>query len=139
MLEAEKAAFSFQSFRVPKFTFDEGNNDLDNKLTLGFLPSGIYNSKTGEFEVTIKFVSQVENQERNIFELTAVSLFKFNTPIPYSEIPSFFYKNAIAIIFPYIRAFISTLTLQANTKLLKLDLMNLSVLEKPLIDNTTVI
>ena len=60
----------------------------------------------------------------------------FSIFLKLNSIPSFFYKNAIAIMFPYVRAFISTLTLQANTKLLNLGLMNLSSLEKPLIENT---
>jgi len=42
-------------------------------------------------------------------------------------------------MFPYIRAFVSTLTLQANTKLLKLGLMNLSELEEPLKKNTIIV
>jgi hypothetical protein len=42
-------------------------------------------------------------------------------------------------MFPYLRVFASTLTLQANTKLLKLGLMNLSDLEVPLKENVSVI
>ncbi|MBK7039827.1 MAG: protein-export chaperone SecB [Bacteroidetes bacterium] len=64
----------------------------------------------------------------------------FSTQLfPLVEIPTFFYKNCIAIIFPYLRAFLSTLTLQANVKPLILPLMNLSGLEKPLIENTVLI
>jgi len=136
MLEVEKAGFSFESFKVPRFTFD-GNNHSGAIIKMGFSPSGRYISKTGEFELTIKFISYEEdNKDKIIFGLTAISKFKFKTSILYTEIPDFFYQNAIAITFPYVRAFISTLTLQSNTKLLQLDLMNLSNLEKPLIDNT---
>lgn len=139
MLETKKAAFSFESFKVPDFSFDE-NNHSGSELRMGFLPSGCYISKTGEFELTLKFVAHdFEKKDNIIFKLTALGTFKFETPIPYTDIPDFFYQNAIAIMFPYIRAFISTLTLQANTKLLKLDLMNLSDLEKPLVGNTVVV
>ncbi|HRP37016.1 MAG: hypothetical protein BGO87_07435 [Flavobacteriia bacterium 40-80] len=137
MLEAQKAAFSFESFKVPKFSYDEGNH-LGTELNVGFLPSGQYNSESGKFELTLKFVTHdVGNENKVVFELTSISIFKFSPAVPFNEIPPFFYKNAIAIIFPYIRSFISTLTLQADTKLLKLGLMNLSNLEKPLIANTT--
>ena len=136
MMEAQKAAFSFESFKVPKFSYNEGNQ-MGSELKLGFEPSGKFNSSTGEFELTLVFVTHNSTDlEKVVFELTSISVFKFNPPIKFEEIPPFFYKNAIAIMFPYVRAFISTLTLQSNTKLLKLGLMNLTDLERPLIENT---
>ncbi|HAO06413.1 MAG TPA: hypothetical protein DCQ50_05345 [Chryseobacterium sp.] len=136
MLEAQKAAFSFETFKVPKFSYDEGNQ-IGSDLKIGFIPSGKYYSSKGEFELTLLFITTDATEAENvIFELTSVAVFKFEPIIKLNNIPSFFYKNAIAIMFPYVRAFISTLTLQANTKLLNLGLMNLSSLEKPLIENT---
>lgn len=136
MLEAKKAAFSFDSFKVPKFSYNEGNH-FGSELTLGFLPSGKYNPKDGKFDLTLEFITHVSSQENTpIFELTAVATFIFDAPIPLSDIPEFFYKNSIAIMFPYVRAFVSTLTLQANTKLLRLGVMNLSDLDKPLKERT---
>jgi preprotein translocase subunit SecB len=137
MIEAQRAAFSFESFKVPKFSYDEGN-DSGSDIKLGFNPSGIYNSATGEFELTLQFMTHdASNLDKVIFQLTSIAIFKFDSNPKLEEIPPFFYKNAIAIMFPYLRAFISTLTLQANTKLLRLGLMNLSDLEKPLKENTS--
>jgi preprotein translocase subunit SecB len=139
MEEVQKAAFSFEHFKVPKFSYNE-NNDNGSKLKLGLEPRGTYNSKTGEFILSLNFISHNEDNLGNfIFELNSVAVFKFESNIKYSEIPNYFYKNAIAIMFPYLRAFTSTLTLQANTKLLKLGLMNLSDLEVPLKENVSVI
>ncbi len=139
MLEAKSAEFSFESFKVPKFSFNE-RNQLGGKLKLGFSPHGRYISKTGDFELTLNFITHdVDDKDKVVFELTALAFFKFNSPIAYEEIPDYFYMNAIAIMFPYVRAFVSTLTLQANTKLLKLSLMNLAELEGPLRSNTIVV
>lgn len=136
MLEVEKAAFSLENFKVPKFSYNE-ENQTGSELKIGFKPSGKFNSSTGEFELYLICITHdASDLKKIIFELTAVSVFKFEPSIKFSEIPPYFYKNAIAIIFPYIRSFISTLTLQANTKLLKPGLLNLSELEKPLIENT---
>jgi len=137
MLEAKKASFSFVSFKVPRFSFDD-NNHKGEQLKLGFMPKGHFVSKSGEFELSIKFVAS-ENMESDkpVLELNAIAVFKFDSSIPFSEIPEFFYNNSIAIMFPYIRAFVSTLTLQANTKLLKLGLMNLTGLEEQLKSNTS--
>ena len=139
MVEAQKAAFSFEGFKVSQFSFNEGNH-LGSEINIGFEPSGKYDPNKGVFELTIKFIAhEGDNIEMAIFDITSNAIFKFNSAIQVEEIPSYFYKNAIAIVFPYIRAFISTLTLQANTRLLKLGLMNLSALEKPLKENTVVI
>jgi preprotein translocase subunit SecB len=139
MEEVQKAAFSFEHFKVPKFSYNE-NNDNGSDLKLGLEPRGTYNSKTGEFILNLNFISHNEDNLGNfIFELNSIAVFKFESNIKYSEIPNYFYKNAIAIMFPYLRAFASTLTLQANTKLLKLGLMNLSDLEVPLKENVSVI
>ncbi len=138
MEEVQKAAFSFENFKVSEFSYNE-NNDNGSILKIGLEPSGIYNSKTGEFILKLIFVSHNENNNENlIFQLKSIAVFKFDSNIEYSNIPSYFYKNAIAIMFPYLRAFISTLTLQANTKLLKLGLMNLSGLEVSLKENISV-
>ncbi len=136
MIEAKKAAFSFESFKVSKFFYDEEKH-IGEDLSVGFYPKGKYNPSTGEFEIILYFVAH-NNPEKTdvVFDLTSQALFKFNSPISIEQIPPFFYKNAIAIMFPYLRAFVSTLTLQANTKLLKLGLLNLSNLEEPLINNT---
>jgi|GEM_PF-5562360 len=81
MLEAKNAAFSFDSFKVPKFSFDEGNQ-MGTKLKLGFSPSGRYFSQTGEFELTFKFITHdVDDEDKVVFKLTALALFKFDSPI----------------------------------------------------------
>ncbi|MCG8860077.1 protein-export chaperone SecB [Tenacibaculum finnmarkense] len=139
MEEVQKAAFSFEHFKVPKFSYNE-NNDNGSKLKLGLEPKGTYNSITGEFTLNLNFISHNEDNLGNfIFELNSIAVFKFNSSIKYNDIPEYFYKNAIAIMFPYLRAFTSTLTLQANTKLLKLGLMNLTGLEIPLKENVSII
>ncbi|MBK7128276.1 MAG: protein-export chaperone SecB [Crocinitomicaceae bacterium] len=139
MIEAKPASFSMESFRVPKFSYDEGNH-MTTELKLAFMPSGVFDSTKSEFQISLNLVTHdSQNENKIICEVNSVALFKFDRQIKLEEIPPYFYQNAIAIMFPYIRAFISTLTLQANTKLLKLGLMNLSDLENPLRANTKVI
>jgi preprotein translocase subunit SecB len=139
MIEAKKAAFSFVDFKIPQFSYNE-SDEGGSELTIGYSPSGVYNSKTGEFELKLKFIANhATNQDDVVIDLTMFAKFRFSSAIEPTEIPAYFYKNAIAIAFPYLRSFISTLTLQANTKLLKLGLMNLSDLELPLKQNTVIV
>lgn len=139
MNEPSKAAFGFDNFRIVNFALNELTPDND-ELSINIVPSGIYFEKEGVFEVTIDFTAF----ETNTFDTPAVKAilkakFTFENPIYYADIPSFFYLNSIAIVFPYLRAFISSLTLQANIKPLILPVLNLTGLDKPLRDNTKVV
>lgn len=141
MIEGENAIFEFESFKVPYFIFKESNVKT-SEVKIGFLPSGKYYLSDSKYELKLRVIAHnIDNSDdKPIFKLTVVGVFKFkpeNTQL--ENIPKFFYKNAIAIVFPYVRAFIFTMTAQSNTRVVKLGLMNLSNLEQPLMDNTRVI
>lgn len=138
MIEGKKASFRFEKFKIPNFSYSESINPSDLKIV--FNPSGIYNQTKGEFNLTLEFIASENIENGNdVIAVVSISTFKFTENTPLIELPDFFYKNAIAIVFPYMRAFISTLTLQSNSGLLTLGLMNLTQLEQPLKENTKVI
>lgn len=141
MVDIQKGAFSFRSYQIPQFSFNElPSNATSEILRFDFSPSGKFKKDSSEFELSLKlrvFVVQNE-QEFTTVELFFKSYFIFKDVTNLSEIPPYFYINSTAIIFPYIRAFISTLSLQANYfEVIVLNLLNLSGLEKPLRENTT--
>ena len=57
----------------------------------------------------------------------------------FKDIPDFFNANSIAIVYPFIRAFVSTITLQAGLRLLVLPILNLNSLSATLKEQTTVL
>ena len=65
--------------------------------------------------------------------------FKFSNVHSIEEIPEYFYNNSIAIVFPYLRAFITTLTSVAGIKPLILPTLNLTNLSAQLKVSTKVI
>ena len=134
MNSAEKAAFKFIQYKISKFSFDE-ESDGGGELDVKFDVSGKYVNDKTTYELYIQIL--VLEGKRQIVNATMISYFKFDPNTALKDLPGYFYKNAIAISFPFLRAFISTLTLQTNSKPLMLPIMNLSNLEKPLIDNTT--
>lgn len=136
MVEAKSAAFGFKSFKIPHFSYNE-SEDPEALVKLDFKPSGKYREKEGIFELQLELSGFEDSETANqIIHLVCVADFEFEEELLLSEIPDYFYTNAIAIVFPYIRSFISTLTLQANSPLLILGLMNLTNLEVPLRKNT---
>jgi preprotein translocase subunit SecB len=136
MVEVKNAAFKFKRFKIPTFSYNEAGKPKST-IRLDFVPSGRYFQEKGLFELKLElFGCDDSSKEKKIVYLNCIAEFEFEKDLPFTDIPSYFYKNAIAIVFPYIRSFISTLTLQANSGLIILGLMNLSNLEAPLIKNT---
>ena len=133
-----KAAFALEeySFNKVRLDFDAGTTD---ELQIHFDPSGVFKQteSNSSYELKIIFTADGKDSLKRIVEIECNALFRFATKIEFEEIPSYFYGNSIAIVFPYIRAFISTVTLQANYQPLVLPTMNLSSLAEPLREKTT--
>ena len=132
-----KASFSIESYKFDKVMIDL-TNQKTNDIFVDFKPQGVFNVSESTFELTFNFTA-LDSQENTIpfVEIRCVGLFKFDNVNSIEEIPSFFYKNSIAILFPFLRAFVSIVTVQANIKPIMLPTMNLSSLEEPLRENTT--
>ena len=137
--DVKKAAFSFEKFKINEFSFKEPSISSDG-LGIKFEPSGKHYEEEGRFELSIIFKG-IEGEETSqpIIDINMTAYFKFSSPIKHAEIPLYFYRNAIAIVFPYLRAFTSSLTIQANIRPVILPILNLSSLEDPLKQNTVVI
>lgn len=67
----------------------------------------------------------------------SITKYQFENVNSFEEIPDFFYKNSIAILFPFVRAYVSIITIQANVPSVMLPTLNLSSLESELKENTT--
>lgn len=134
----EKASFAIEHFKFDKVTID-----LDNKngkdIFVAFDPKGVFHKNNSSYELTIGFnaFDNKENKGQPFVFVRCIGIFKFQNVDNLSEIPSFFYKNSIAILFPYLRAYVSLVTNQANIPPLVLPTMNLSALEHPLKANST--
>ena len=133
----KSAAFSLKGYRFDKVQMDLSSLRPDSEYGLSIQPEGVYHPTTGVFDLHFLFVANIEGAP--VISINCISQFAFNSIIPLSEIPEYFYANSIAIIFPYIRAFVSTVTLQSNVLPLIIPTLNLSSLQKQLADNTVAV
>lgn len=131
------AVFSFVRYKFNRSSFDLTNIGPNTSLEMDLHPSGKFLEKKKEFLLQFDF-SAHDEKKREVVSVTCVAEFKFVNLKSYSDIPEYFYANSIAIVFPYVRAFISTLTLQANVSPLVLPTMNLSSLKEMLQQATVV-
>ena len=136
-VDSQEAAFSFTGYKIKEFFFSEPSGDHLN-LNVEFNPSGRYNQKEAVFTLLFSFSAAIPNNEAFI-KTTVEAYYKFENNTPFEKLPPYFFMNSIAIVFPYLRAFVTTLTSVANIKPLILPTLNLSALEVPLRDNTTVV
>lgn len=134
----DKAAFSLIGYRFSKAILDLDNLQSDTSFDIDFKPSGEYIQAEGIYHLKFTFQALKGNEKNPKILVVCTASFKFRENIPYNEIPNFFYPNSIAILFPYIRAFVSTLTLQANIKPILLPTLNLSSLQDTLKNQTVI-
>lgn len=141
MEPAINAAFSLVDYKITRFLFITPENEPPG-ISIVFNPSGKYQESTGVFKLTFEFAAFFKDEndiDINVFESTMVSEFRFEDALEFEKIPEFFYINSIAIVFPHLRAFVSTVTSLANERRIILPILNLTSLETILKENTSLV
>ena len=134
----ENAAFSLKSYRFENIMMDLKNVPSNVTFNIEFTPSGEYLPKQRLYNLDFVFRAWVKEQSEPVIKIGCIAVFEFNEDLAFEEIPNFFYPNSIAIVFPYIRAFVSTVTLQANMKPILIPTLNLTSLQNTLKEHTVV-
>lgn len=133
----ETAAFKLDAFSFPKVSIDFDALE-DSTLEINFKPSGVYDEEEGYYNLNFEVSVICETNKKEIIKILCKAQFSFEQNKKINEIPDFFYPNSIAILFPYIRAFVSTVSLQANVRPIVLPTVNLMGLKDILRENTQV-
>jgi len=132
----QPASFQLSDYQFSKVELDNSflkNNDIN----ISFDVSGEYTEETGIYELKFTANARSEGEEIGFITVVCKAKFNFENVASLSEIPDYFYQNAVAIVFPYVRAYISLVTTQANLRSIILPTLNLSQLTTPLKGNTT--
>ena len=142
MEKTNPAVFQLIRFIIPQFTLEEIEDNLST-IDIKLNPAGIYNTSNGEYQLVLVFTAFVLNKENKddhklLMSGSLKAFFLINEKPSFEEIPDFFYQNSLAIVFPYLRAFVSNVTLQAGLPLMILPLLNLTNLSSILKENTKV-
>jgi preprotein translocase subunit SecB len=133
-----KAAFSIEDYAFNQVMLDYSKYEDSDSVQVIFNPTGIYEEKERKYVLQLITIVQSETKEANPFlSVQCKAVFKFQADTSFADIPEFFYTNAIAILFPYIRAYISLITTQANVSGVILPTLNLAHLAIDLKKATT--
>lgn len=129
------ATFQLEDYFVNKVRLDFETKNA-HKIEVNLIPKGTFDSKNSKYNLTLELsLTDSENNNNELVFINCIGTFIFEDLS--KGIPDFFYINSIAILFPYLRAFLSTVTTQAGIDPLVLPTYNLSALETPLRNNTT--
>lgn len=136
MEKVSNSYFQFKGFEVTESHFIMKKGKTPPKtFNLEFVPSGKLNKSKNEFLLELQTIITGEN---NAFkaDIKTIALFTFQKDIEETEFNNYLYVNAPAILFPYIRAYITTLTTLSGINPVILPTLNLSVLGEELKKNT---
>lgn len=136
MEETKKSGFQFVGFQIIKSHIEKNGFDkVGDNLKLGFSPRGEKDESKKEFRLYLGV--NISNTEKSFnVSIEAVGFYKFSTEIEGPSLSDYFYVNAPAILFPYIRAYISTLTTLSGFETVTLPTINFTFLGDALKINT---
>lgn len=128
----KQTGFKFESF-VIKEAYIKRNPVKQGKFKFSIDPIGKIDSENSKFylELIVELSDDTDSFEA---EVHAIGSFKFAGNND-EMLSNFFIINAPAIIFPYIRSYISTLTANSGLKTINLPVMNLTSIGKKLKNN----
>ncbi len=96
-------------------------------------PKGYLNEKERQFQLQLTCNVKTQDYEANV---VIIGNFGFEQHVSLKTLENYFYINSSAILFPYLRAYLSSLTSLSGYKTLTLPLLNLSGLGDTLRKNT---
>lgn len=125
------AKFRFKGFRVLESIF-KSVADFSGKpenYSVDLTPSFVVSESNHSVTLTLDTTVTTENKLVDIY-VKAESLFEFDSDLDGSEKQNYFKKNAPAIMFPYVRAYISSLSALSGIPVITIPTINLSVNSK---------
>jgi len=128
--------FQFKGFSIVRSLIERKNNKPSKKISLGFNPKGFINKENATFQLHLGIKIEDEGKSFNI-EIEAVANYTFEDKTELDNLNKFFYVNAPALLFPYIRAYISTLTNLSGFEPINLPTLNMARLGDDLKANTS--
>ncbi|MEA3446910.1 MAG: protein-export chaperone SecB [Bacteroidota bacterium] len=128
--------FQFKSFKIIRSLIKRNEETPSKKISLGFAPKGFINKEDSNFQLQLGVKIEDDNKSFKI-EIESVADYSFENSEGLEKLDDLFYINAPALLFPYIRAYISTLTNLSGFEPINLPTLNMTSLGNDLKKNTS--
>ncbi|MBE0393438.1 protein-export chaperone SecB [Flavobacterium sp. PL002] len=136
-METQKASIQFLKFFV-KESYISFNEIGEYKIKIDFDANASVKKSVNKYHLIIETVISEAEGKLNI-RVVSESIFDYDNDLSIEELKDgLFTKNAPAIVFPYIRAYIASLTAISGVPTLNLPTLNLTKLGEQLLDKMTI-
>ena len=135
MNDIKSSPFKFEQFSVIESSIRRNKSLIDNlDLKYTISPSGIIDNikKTIELQLIVKMFDVNGQFESKVI---IVGLFEFLEVTNMDNLNNYFYVNAPAIIFPYVRSYIAALTALSGFETINMPPVNIGILKDELVNN----
>lgn len=118
-----KSDLSFINFVVPRFVFEKSPfEDSENSFEIN--PQAVIIRSSNQFHINVE-IEIVDSKNEFNLKMLCIGVFKYNTEDE-KTLLDFMSINGPAIVFPYIRSFISSYTALSGFDTITLPTLNLS-------------
>ncbi len=122
-MKNNKSSFQFVEHIIPKSIFINKKINKNRKdYILKLSPNGILNIKSKEFQLALD-LEVIDKNEESLLNVEIIGFFSYNGEV--EDINNFLYLNAPALLYPYLRAYVSTMTTLSGLGTYTLPTMNL--------------
>lgn len=133
--QSKTAKFQFKNYKIIKSHFELKGDNPSTTINLKFDPKGTISKENSCFKLNLSV--SIEDENKSFFiEVVIVADFYFDTDISPDNLNQYFFVNAPALLFPYVRAYIATLTTLSGINAINLPTLNLTALGGQLKKNT---
>lgn len=129
-----QAPFKFRSFIIAESMISLQPSTKAESIDLNINPSGIIFEEDKVFEITLEM--ELKSADGLDVKVKIIGTFEFEEVVVVENLNNYFYVNAPAIIFPYLRSYISALTALSGCSTVIIPPMNMMSLGKKLEEKT---
>ncbi|MCK9398998.1 MAG: protein-export chaperone SecB [Bacteroidales bacterium] len=137
-MKGQHSSFVFNGYLIQESHIKREPKTKEDEFHIKIDPVGNYFEITRDFQLTLK-VKVWEKNNRFNANVTCIGFFSFAEGAKEKELSTYFYTNAPAILFPYIRSYIAALTALSGMEVIHIPTLNLTNLSDELMKNTTIV
>ena len=130
--KVEKARFRFVEYLFKETSIKLTGEDISDDVEFGIEPNGIFEEDNKMFILTLNVLVKDKKSSLEV-KMTVTGKFKYETN-DIQELVPYLGFNAPAIIFPYIRAYITNITALGGMSPIILPTLNMESVGKELLD-----
>lgn len=132
-----QAPFKFTDLLFTESSIKLEKDTKGSSIDIRFDPKGTISEKNKTFEINLGV--KLESEDGLKVSVRMLGFFEFKNVVKLEQLNNYFYVNGPAILFPYLRSYLSALTALSGTATIIIPPMNIIPLGKDLEQNTIVI